>query len=283
VLEQLLGWDGELRADDDTSAAWRLLQRALQDEVFGYLGELLPRFLGYSRTGVGGFWALFGRSTPRILDAIDEDDRGLLDVATDIERRRAGDPGDLPVPLPDWSASGSWRALLAAALDRAGAWYEGVAEDGERATSRSLPRTAPGMAARAAGSMAERLEERLVRRRKYHRLRLQHPLGIVPGFARVANRGPFPVPGDPDTVWQTSQYNNPSNDHALVGPSHRHVVDMADVDRSVAVICGGQSGHPASPNYADQVPLWRRGEVRPAPFTRPAIERHSRYRQRFVR
>ena len=25
--------------------------------------------------------------------------------------------------------------------------------------------------------------------------------------------------------------------------------------------------------------MWRRGEVRPAPFTRPAIERHARYRQ----
>jgi penicillin amidase len=120
------------------------------------------------------------------------------------------------------------------------------------------------------------------RRRRYHRLRLQHPLGVVPGLARVANRGPFAVPGDPDTVWQTSQFNNPTNDHAMVGPSHRHVVDMSDVDRSVAVLCGGQSGHPASPHYADQIAMWRRGEVRPAPFTRPALERLARYRQQFL-
>ncbi|MCW2927490.1 MAG: peptidase penicillin amidase, partial [Thermoleophilia bacterium] len=174
------------------------------------------------------------------------------------------------------------RGLLAAALDRAGAMWAGEGDDEERATPRSLQRTAPGLAARTAGSLGERMEERLARRRRYHRLRLQHPLGVVPGLARVANRGPFPVPGDADTVWQSSQFNNPMNEYSLVGPSHRHVVDLADIDRSVAVICGGQSGHPASPHYADQVAMWRRGEVRPAPFTRPAIERASRYRQRFV-
>jgi penicillin amidase len=80
-------------------------------------------------------------------------------------------------------------------------------------------------------------------------------------------------------VWQQSGFNNPMNEHAQVGPSHRRVVDLADLDRSVAVLCGGQSGHPASPHYVDQVTLWRDGEVRPAPFTRPAVERHARYRQ----
>jgi penicillin amidase len=90
------------------------------------------------------------------------------------------------------------------------------------------------------------------------------------------------MPGDADTVWQMSQFNNPHNDYAMVGPSHRHVVDLAHVDRSVAILCGGQSGHPASPHYADQVGRWRAGEVRPAPFTRPALERQARYRQRFT-
>jgi penicillin amidase len=152
----------------------------------------------------------------------------------------------------------------------------------ERDSSRTLPATEPNLAARAAGNLHDRIEEKLLRRRRYHRLRLQHPLGGIPGLGRVANRGPFSAPGDADTVWQTSQFINPNNDHAMVGPSHRHVVDMADIDRSVAVLCGGQSGHPASPHYADQVDLWRRGEVRAAPFTRAAIERAVRHRQRFT-
>jgi penicillin amidase len=281
VLEHLLEWDGELRAGDDHGAAWRLLQRALQDEAFGFLGELMPRFLGYSRTGVNGFWSLFGRSTPRLLDAIDSGDTTILDAGAEVVRRRAAGESDLPAPLDGWSPHASWDSLVVAALDRAGSWWGGRGDVGERADSRSFPRDLADRTAPA--GVADRIEQRMPRRRRYHRLRLQHPLGVVPGLARVANRGPFSVPGDPDTVWQTSQFNNPMNDHSLVGPSHRHVVDMDDVDRSVAVLCGGQSGHPASPHYADQVALWRRGETRPAPFTRPAIERLARFRQQFVR
>ncbi|MCW2923768.1 MAG: peptidase penicillin amidase [Thermoleophilia bacterium] len=282
VLRQLLAWDGELRANDDASAAWRLLLRATQDEAFGFLGELLPRFLGYSRSGVNGFWSLFSRSTPLLLDGIDKDDRQLLEAGASVARRHAAGEAGVPAPLDGWTPHGSWRALLAAALDRAGAWWAGEGPDEERATARSMQRTTPGRALRTAGGLGERMEERLTRRRRLHRLRLQHPLGVVPGLARVANRGPYPMPGDADTVWQTSQFNNPMNEYALVGPSHRHVVDLSDVDRSVAVLCGGQSGHPASPHYADQVGMWRRGEVRPAPFTRPAIERNVRYRQKFT-
>lgn len=282
VLRHLLEWDGELRANDDHAAAWRLLQRALQDEAFGFLGELLPRFLGYSRTGINGFWSMFGRSTPRLLDSIEHDDRTILEAGARVAQRHSDGEEGAPTPLAGWAAHQDWRALLAAALDRAGGWWGGDADDEERDGPRSLQRTAPGLAGRAASSLGDRVEERLMRRRRYHRLRLQHPLGIVPGLARVANRGPFAVPGDPDTVWQSSQFNNPNNEYSMVGPSHRHVVDMADVDRSVAVLCGGQSGHPASPHYADQVALWRRGEVRPAPFTRPAIERISRWNQRFL-
>ncbi|MCW2955961.1 MAG: peptidase penicillin amidase [Thermoleophilia bacterium] len=283
VLQALLDWDGELRVSNDSSAAWRLTQRALQDEVFGFLGELMPRFLGYSRTGINGFWAMFGRSTPRILDAIDGDDRALLEAGATVAQRHADGEEGAPVPAEGWSPHADWSELVSAALDRAGRWWSGENDDEAWESSRSMQRTAMTAMARAAGGLNEKLEERLTRRRRYHRLRLQHPLGSVPGLSRVANRGPYAMPGDPDTVWQMSQYNNPSNDHAMVGPSHRNVVDMGDVDRSVAVLCGGQSGHPASPHYADQVSLWRRGEARPAPFTRPALERLARYRQKFVR
>ncbi len=285
VLRQLLAWDGELRAADDQAIAWRLLQRAVQDEAFGFLGELMPRYLGYSRSGVNGFWAMFGRSTPRILDAIDSDDRTILRAAAAVVERRAAGESQLPEPLEGWTPHEDWRSLLGAALDRAGRWYSGAEDSEAFGSARALPNpsgvTRAGRA--AAATIADRIEERLPARRRLHRLRLRHPLGGVPGLSRIANRGPFSVPGDPDTVWQTSQFNNPLNDHALVGPGHRHVVDLADPDRSVAVLCGGQSGHPASPHYADQVSMWRRGEVRPAPFTRDAIERAVRYRQRFVR
>jgi penicillin amidase len=282
VLRTILAWDGELRAGADESAAWRFLLRATQDEAFGFLGELLPRFHGFSRTGVNGFWSLFGRSTPRLLDAIADDDRAILEAGQTLSRRRANGEAGVPVPIDGWHPHASWRELLAVALDRAGTWWTGEHADEDRQSPRSMQRTSHGIVTRTASSIHDRVEERLLRRRKYYRLRLQHPLGVVPGLASVANRGPFAVGGDADTVWQTSPFNNPTNEYAMVGPSHRHVVDMADIDRSVAVLCGGQSGHPASPHYADQVSLWRRGETRPAPFTRPAIERIARWHQRFT-
>ncbi|MCW2949165.1 MAG: peptidase penicillin amidase, partial [Thermoleophilia bacterium] len=182
LFATLTSWDGELRVDDAASTAWRLLQRALQDETFGFLGELLPRFLGYSRTGANGFWSLFGRSTPTIISAIERDDRTLLDAAAAIARRQADSEVGVGEPLSGWTPAESWRVLAARALDRAAA-----AQSGQR-------------------------------RSREHRVRLRHPLGGIPGLGRVANRGPFAMPGDPDTVLATSHFHNPANDCAMVGP-----------------------------------------------------------------
>ena len=43
-------------------------------------------------------------------------------------------------------------------------------------------------------------------------------------------------------------------------------------DASVAVLTTGQSGNPASPHWNDHAEVWASGGVRPAPFTRPAVE-----------
>lgn len=267
LLAALRAWDGELRADDDGAIAWRLLIRALQEQVYGFLGALLPVFLGYSRSDMNGFWAMFGRSTPVLLHAIDRDDRRLLELGQRVVREGLGGPAAIE-PDAGWEPSRDWRACLERALDAAGARWAGEA-DAARSHPGSLPRS----------DRRRPFDRVLPRRRRYHRLKLQHPLGVIPGLAAVANYGPLAVPGDPDTVWQQSGFNNPLNEHAQVGPSHRRVVDLANLDASVAILCGGQSGHPASPHYVDQVAKWRAGEVRPAPFTRSAVERQARYRQ----
>jgi penicillin amidase len=259
VKAALQSWDGVLSPRSDGAVAYRLMIRALQEQVYGFLGDLLPTFLGYSRTDVAGYWALFARSTPVLLRAMEADDRSLLALGVTA----AADHADR---LDGWEPTASWNECLARALDVAGVAYAGQSSD-ERRHPGSLP------------SAASPVPGKRRARHQLHRLRLQHPLGIVPGLAAVANIGPFAAPGDADTVWQMSAFNNPLNEHAMVGPSHRRVTDLADLDRSVAVLCGGQSGHPASPHYVDQVPMWRAGEVRPAPFTRAANERRSQFRQ----
>ena len=40
------------------------------------------------------------------------------------------------------------------------------------------------------------------------------------------------------------------------GASYRMVADLAPGGGLLATLTTGQSGHPGSPHYADQVPLW---------------------------
>lgn len=268
VLAALRAWSFELAIGDDGGIAYRLLVRALQEETFGFLGPLLPNFLGFSRTGVGGFWSLFGRTLPRLIHDIACSDSTLLDLGVTVHARQPVDGGE-------WEPATTWSDVLARACDRAGERWIGTSIGDELHPRLALPGTRFASSATVAASKRGR-------RQRFHRLRLQHPLGVVPGLRSVANHGPFPVPGDGDTVWAAGAFNNPMNDNAMVGPSHRHVVDLGDLDASQAVLCGGQSGHPASPHYVDQVGLWRAGELRAAPWTQERIERDAAYHQRLV-
>lgn len=272
-------WDFHLDTGSEGAAAYRALLHSLQEQVFGFLGEYQAGFLGYSRTGIHGFWSLWGRSTARIVRAIAEDDRTLLELGARVDggggedaivggaarrrldrRRRLG-----------WSPVATWKEAVEHALDAAG----GVGPDdggGEAA----------GGAAAAIDGVRRSAARALARRRwGAQRIRLQHPLGSIAAIGPLVNRGPYDCPGDPDTVWQASAFASPLNDAAMVGPSHRAIVDMSDPDGAMCVLAGGQSGHPASPQYADQLAMWRSGRVRPAPWTEAGIERYTAFRQRF--
>jgi len=53
--------------------------------------------------------------------------------------------------------------------------------------------------------------------------------------------------------------------------SLRMLVDLGDLDNSRAILPTGQSGQPLSRHWADQTPLWLRGELHPMWFTRSRI------------
>jgi penicillin amidase len=44
------------------------------------------------------------------------------------------------------------------------------------------------------------------------------------------------------------------------GAGFRGIYDLADPAQSRFIIATGQSAHPLSRHYADQLPLWRQGE-----------------------
>ncbi len=106
---------------------------------------------------------------------------------------------------------------------------------------------------------------------RLHTLELEHPLGRasqILGF--YFDRGPFPVPGHNQSV-DKMEYAE-SDFRVLHGPSMRQITDFSDLDRSLAVLPGGESGIPASPHYADLTPLWLAGEYHAFPMERAAVD-----------
>jgi penicillin G amidase len=81
-----------------------------------------------------------------------------------------------------------------------------------------------------------------------------------------------PLGGDANTVAQAGvrPLDPTANPSAIA--NHRTVIDLADPERSRYVLCGGQSGNPLSPHYADQFDLWRRGKSVPIPWSPEAVE-----------
>jgi penicillin amidase len=115
---------------------------------------------------------------------------------------------------------------------------------------------------------------------RLHTLTLTHPLSAVPLLGRYFDRGPFAVPGATSTV-NKMEYRE-RDFRVAHGPSMRQITDFANLDASLAVLPGGESGIPASPHYDDHAALWRRGEYHPFPLSRPAVEAVTAHRLTLV-
>ncbi len=91
-------------------------------------------------------------------------------------------------------------------------------------------------------------------------LTLRHPFGTKKPFNHIFNLGPYPFPGDANTIAQASvsPLHLPSDPGFL--PSLRMVVDVGNWSASRFSLPGGQSGNPLSPHYDDQVPVWLNNE-----------------------
>ena len=108
---------------------------------------------------------------------------------------------------------------------------------------------------------------------RLHSVTFRHALGAAGFlFERLFSRGPIPQPGDSWTVRKAS-VDDRQPYRVIDLASYRQVLDVGGWDQSLAVNTTGQSGHPMSPHYFDQNPLWRAGQYRTVPFTRAAVER----------
>ncbi len=115
---------------------------------------------------------------------------------------------------------------------------------------------------------------------RLHRQRFRHPLGQVPGLSRIFNRGPVPIGGDANTVWQASYSPYYGYEVTSSTASWRQIIDLSDFNRSLGVLPSGQSGHPGSRHYHDMIESWRRVEYHPMPWDRQEVENRARGRLR---
>jgi len=228
-------------------------------EVVAALDE---RFAGEAAAAAAALRAWNGemaRRGPAALFALFE--RELLRDTFDDEAERAG--------VPRFATRKRLSALLAGALDPV--WFDDVAtaevEDRHAILERALA------AAWRKGEERWGTEIASWPYGEIHRVVFDHPLGGVPLVGRWFDRGPYELPGSSTTILA---FGGPWRGEAIdvtYGPSMRFVTDAADPESSVAILPGGQAGHPADPHYADQLDDYLAGRFRPIAWSAEAIDR----------
>ncbi len=147
------------------------------------------------------------------------------------------------VELVSGAVAGLASELLA---DDAAGWFKKGGRDA--AILGAFTATLAGLAARLGPDMAQWTWGRL------HRIRLQHVLSGRGELGQLLDRGGLPVKGDGTTVCNTG-YD--PNYLAPMGANYRLIADLAATPPGLwAVDAQGQSGHPGSPHYGDQLREW---------------------------
>jgi acyl-homoserine lactone acylase PvdQ len=113
-----------------------------------------------------------------------------------------------------------------------------------------------------------------------HPLQLRHDFerlgdGLLGWVGRSRRLGPFPAPGDPDSIW-SMHHDGLEPFTVRVGPAFRFAIDLADAQHPLVALCGGQSGHPGDPGFQDGIGPWLRGESRPLWMHHRDVAYHAR-------
>jgi penicillin G amidase len=104
---------------------------------------------------------------------------------------------------------------------------------------------------------------------RLHRIQLRHVLSGRGELGQLLDRGDIPVKGDGVTVCNTG-YD--PNYLAPMGANYRLIADLASSPPALWVVdAQGQSGHPGSPHYGDQLVEWIAARYRRLPLDRGEV------------
>lgn len=108
---------------------------------------------------------------------------------------------------------------------------------------------------------------------RLHKVYFQHP-GAKGGVAAcLLNRGPFPAPGDCQTINVAGFVPAKGGYEVLWIPSLRLIVPLGDLEQTRFIGTMGQSGQPGHPHYDDMIESWIKGEMAILPFSRAEVEK----------
>ncbi len=110
---------------------------------------------------------------------------------------------------------------------------------------------------------------------KLHSLTLAHTLGAQKPLNLLFNRGPFPMGGNSDTIWNSQISLHALDKGTMIGPPFRFIADLADLGHSLGQLLPGQSGQPSSSHYTDNIPAWLKGEYHPMLYHHQDILEHA--------
>ena len=98
-------------------------------------------------------------------------------------------------------------------------------------------------------------------------------MGGLPLLDRLFSRR-MPRPGGPESLFTNFVFTRDAPDfsRSFFNSSLQVVYDLADLDSSLFMMSGGQSGHFRSPHYHDLTPAWTRGERFTIPNDRNQVE-----------
>ena len=88
------------------------------------------------------------------------------------------------------------------------------------------------------------------------------------------NRGPFSTGGGKSVVDATG-WDVGKSFEVLTLPSEREIVDLSNLDNSLAIHTTGESGHAYTPHYDDMAPLWASVQYAPMWWEQSSVEAHA--------